>query len=202
MKPFKEFLNEAETTMSANVAGEPTGNPPTNSGFGANAADGGPVAGFDKYFFPNINDDLLSQDYQTPAEPGLAKWRFSNVWPVMKLELDKASDGPSIDQMVDASKEFVNIEAARTAQRMQRTYRQFQGFREQCEPQESFLTIPLNMVSFLSINSLYCLSLSASLTLIVITCLAVCAAILPKSKDGRSWRISSPIFFSLFFSSI
>ena len=145
MKPFKKFLVEAIPTMHANADGQPTGNPPTTAGFGAHAADGGPVAGFDKYFFPNIEDDLLTQDYQTPAEPGLAKWRFSNVWPVMKLELNKASDGPSIDQMVDASKEFVNIEAARTAQRMQRTYRQFQGFREQCEPQESFLTIPLNI---------------------------------------------------------
>ena len=145
MKPFKKFLIEAIPTMHANADGQPTGNPPTTAGFGAHAADGGPVAGFDKYFFPNIEDDLLTQDYQTPAEPGLAKWRFSNVWPVMKLELNKASDGPSIDQMVDASKEFVNIEAARTAQRMQRTYRQVQGFREQCEPQESCLTIPLNI---------------------------------------------------------
>ena len=130
MKPFKEFLNEAEPTMSANVAGEPTGNPPTNSGFGANATASGPVAGFDKFFFPNINDDLLAQGYQTPAEPGLNKWRFSNIYPVMKLELDKASEGPSIDQMVDASKEFVNIEAERTARAMRRTYQQFQGLRE------------------------------------------------------------------------
>ena len=143
MKPFKKFLKEAAPTNSANADGQPTGNPATTAGYGANASS--PVAGFDKYFFPNVNDDLLSQGYQTPAEPGLNKWRFSNVYPVMKLELNKSSDGPSIDQMVDASKEFVNIEAARTAQRMQRTYRQFQGFREQCEPQESFLTIPLNI---------------------------------------------------------
>ena len=130
MKPFKKFLIEAIPTMHANADGQPTGNPPTTAGFGAHAADGGPVAGFDKYFFPNIEDDLLTQDYQTPAEPGLAKWRFSNVWPVMKLELNKASDGPSIDQMVDASKEFVNIEAERTARAMRRTYQQFQGLRE------------------------------------------------------------------------
>ena len=130
MKPFKKFLIEAIPTMHANADGQPTGNPPTTAGFGAHAADGGPVAGFDKYFFPNIEDDLLTQDYQTPAEPGLAKWRFSNVWPVMKLELNKASDGPSIDQMVDASKEFVNIEAERTARAMRRTYEQFRGLRE------------------------------------------------------------------------
>ena len=144
MKSFRNFIKEAAPTNSANAAGNPTGNPATNAGYGANATASGPVSGFDKRLFPEPIDDL-SQDYQTPAEPGLNKWRFSNVYPVMKLELDKASDGPSIDQMVDASKEFVNIEAARTAQRMQRTYRQFQGFREQCEPQESFLTIPLNI---------------------------------------------------------
>ena len=51
-------------------------------------------------------------------------------------------------------------------------------------PNSNRLTIPLKIVSFLSIKSLYCLSRSASLTLKLITCFAVCAAILPKSKDG------------------
>ena len=68
---------------------------------------------------------MLSQGYQTPGESGLAKWRFSNVYPVMKLKLDKSSDGPSIDDMVDASKEFVNIEAERTEQRIRKTFHQF-----------------------------------------------------------------------------
>jgi len=143
MKPFKNFLKESAPTNHANSAGNPSGNPATTAGFGANASS--PVAGFDKFFFPNVNDDLLSQGYQTPGESGLAKWRFSNVYPVMKLQLNKSNDGPSIDQMVDASKEFVNIEAAKTAQRMQKTYRQFQGFREEYEAEQSFLTIPLNI---------------------------------------------------------
>ena len=56
------------------------------------------------------------------------------------------------------------------------------------------------MESFLSIKSLYCLSLSASLTLKLITCFAVCAAILPKSKDGSGWRTSSPTDLPLFVS--
>ena len=51
---------------------------------------------------------------------------------------------------------------------------------------------------FLSIKSPYCLSRSASLTFELITCFAVCAAILPKSNDGRGCRISSPTFLSLF----
>ena len=47
---------------------------PTNSsganGF-TNAAGTGPVAGYDKRLF-GVTDDLLSQDYQTPGESGLA----------------------------------------------------------------------------------------------------------------------------------
>ena len=73
---------------------------PTNS-------TGADIANFDKFLFP-VDDDLLTQDYQTPAELGLAKDEFLGVYPVMKLQLDKSSDGPSIDSMVDASKEYVN----------------------------------------------------------------------------------------------
>ena len=51
-------------------------------------------------FPPSI--DLLSQDYQTPGQSGLAKWRFANVYPVQKVtEKD-------VDDMVDASKEYIN----------------------------------------------------------------------------------------------
>ena len=49
------------------------------------------------------NEDLLDQDYQTPGQSGLAKWRFSNVYPVQKLSLS------DIDNMVDASKEYTNV---------------------------------------------------------------------------------------------
>ena len=70
-------------------------------------ATGSSIANYDKFLFP-VDDDLITQDYQTPAEPGLARDEFLGVYPVMKLQLDKSSDGPSIDSMVDASKEFVN----------------------------------------------------------------------------------------------
>ncbi len=73
---------------------------PTNS-------TGASIARFDKFLFP-VDDDLLTQDFQTPAELGLAKDEFLGVYPVMKLQLDKSSDGPSIDSMLDASKEYVN----------------------------------------------------------------------------------------------
>ena len=75
---------------------------PTNSsgvnGF-TNAAGSGPVAGYDKRLF-GVTNDLLSQDFQTPDESGLAMYRFSNVYPVEKLS------EKDIDDMVSASKEY------------------------------------------------------------------------------------------------
>ena len=54
------------------------------------------AAGFDKFLFPSDMDDL-TQDYQTPGESGQAKWRFSDVYPVLKLSLNNSQgDGPSI----------------------------------------------------------------------------------------------------------
>ena len=51
------------------------------------------------------------------------------------------------------------------------------------------------ILCLLSLKSLNCLSFSAFLTLKLITCFAVWAAILPKSNVGSGWSISSPIFF-------
>ena len=66
------------------------------------------TAGYDKKLFKGP-DDLVTQDYQTPGESGQAKWRFSGVYPVLKLALSSnQGDGPSIDDMVDASKMFVD----------------------------------------------------------------------------------------------
>ena len=118
MKKFKDFLKEQPTNWTRSNA--------SYAGFSADAPD--PTAGYDPKLFKDP-DDLLDQGYQTPGESGLAKWRFSNVYPVMKLKLDKSSDGPSIDDMVDASKEFVNIEAERTEQRIRKTFHQFMGYR-------------------------------------------------------------------------
>ena len=64
-----------------------------------NDANPSPVAGYDKRLF-GVNDDLTSQDYQTPDESGLAMYRFSNVYPVEKLS------EKDIDNMVSASKEY------------------------------------------------------------------------------------------------
>ena len=79
---------------------------PTNSsganGFTNDANPAGPVAGYDKRLF-GVTNDLLSQDYQTPGESGLARYRFSDVYPVEKVsEID-------VDDMVDASREYDKI---------------------------------------------------------------------------------------------
>ena len=66
-------------------------------------------------------------------------------------------------------------------------------------PYSNRLIIPLSIWPCLSIKSSYCLFFSASLTLVLITCLALCAAILPKSTWGNSSKILSPIFNSSFF---
>ena len=102
---------------------------PTNSGghpqaYSSAAAAGGPVAGFDKFLF-SVDDDLLTGGYQTPSETGQAKWRFSNIYPVMKLSLDKSSDGPSIVSMVHASKEYTQLMDKNTQQYVKKRFASF-----------------------------------------------------------------------------
>ena len=61
--------------------------------------------------------DLLSQDFQTAEEinkPIYADW--GGVYPVMHVSLSSnLGDGPSIDAMVHASNEFVNMMYKETA---------------------------------------------------------------------------------------
>ena len=84
---------------------------PTNS-------TGSSIDNYDKFLFP-VDDDDLSQDYQTPGQSGMAKWRFSNVYPVQKLT------DQDIDNMVDASKEFVNMQDENTEQRVKKNFSSF-----------------------------------------------------------------------------
>ena len=84
---------------------------PTNS-------TGSSISNYDKFLFP-IDDDDLSQDYQTPGQSGLAKWRFSNVYPVQKLT------DQDINNMVDASKEFVKMQDENTEQRVKKNFSSF-----------------------------------------------------------------------------
>ena len=75
-------------------------NPGQSNGFSNDATSSGPVAGVDKKLFKG-SEDLLSQDFQTAAEPGLNKWSLgSGVYPVMKTTLSSnLGDGPSVDAM-------------------------------------------------------------------------------------------------------
>ena len=116
MKSLKEYLEEAAPTNSG-------GNPQAYS----NAADPeGPVAGFDKKLFPS-DMDLLDQGFQTPAAPGEDRYnRFASVYPVMKVTLsNNLGDGPSIDAMVDASKEYEEILNRHTQAVVRKNYKQF-----------------------------------------------------------------------------
>tara|TARA_R100001443_G_scaffold116744_1_gene138310 strand:+ start:466 stop:975 length:510 start_codon:yes stop_codon:yes gene_type:complete len=100
---------------------------PTNSvGSNGYTNDGSATAlgGFNKFLFKQ-NIDLLSQDYQTPGQTGLAKWRFSNVYPVQKVtEKD-------IDDMVDASKEYTRLSTSSMDTRLKNLIDMVKSLREQ-----------------------------------------------------------------------
>ena len=104
MKSFKQYLKETPPTNWTNSTS-------TVPGFSSGAE--APVAGYDpKLFKDPVTDDLLSQDYQTPGQSGLAKWRFSTIWPVSHLTM------AGIDDMVAASDKYVNMMDTRTLQRI------------------------------------------------------------------------------------
>ena len=116
---------------------------PTNSGgnpqgFSQAANDAGPVAGFDKKLFPS-DMDLLDQGFQTAAETGENRYNtFSSVYPVMKVSLkNNMGDGPSIDSMVDASREYTNLVDDQVDRVMKKTLARFMGEAaeyKQCPP--------------------------------------------------------------------
>ena len=99
-----------------------------DGGFTNSATAGGPVSGYDA---PLPLPDL-SQDYQTPGESGLAKYRFSNVYPVEKVT------EKNIDSMVDASNEYLQLadkENQRNAEeRINRIRQMFKSLREEAGP--------------------------------------------------------------------
>ena len=106
---------------------------PTNSGghpqaYSNAAASTGPVAGFDKKLFPS-DMDLLDQGFQTAAETGEDRYnRFSSVYPVMKVSLsNNKGDGPSIDDMVAASKAFVDLQDDQLQKVMKKNLARFMG---------------------------------------------------------------------------
>ena len=113
MKPFRQFIKETVPTVHANVAG-------AQGGFGNAGTSALGNAGYTpKLFRDPVADDLLSQDYQTPGQSGLAKWRFSTIWPVSHLTM------AGIDDMVNASNKYVNIMDRNTEQRIRSNLSKF-----------------------------------------------------------------------------
>ena len=99
-----------------------------DGGFTNSATASGPVSGYD---VPLPLPDL-SQDYQTPGESGLAKYRFSNVYPVEKVT------ERNIDSMVDASNEYLQLadkgNQRNAEERINRIRQMFKSLREEAGP--------------------------------------------------------------------
>jgi hypothetical protein len=99
-----------------------------DGGFTNSATASGPVSGYD---VPLPLPDL-SQDYQTPGESGLAKYRFSNVYPVEKVT------EKNIDSMVDASDEYLQLadkgNQRNAEERINRIRQMFKSLREEAGP--------------------------------------------------------------------
>ena len=99
-----------------------------DGGFTNSATASGPVSGYD---VPLPLPDL-SQDYQTPGESGLAKYRFSNVYPVEKVT------EKNIDSMVDASNEYLQLadkeNQRNVEERINRIRQMFKSLREEAGP--------------------------------------------------------------------
>ena len=99
-----------------------------DGGFTNSATASGPVSGYD---VPLPLPDL-SQDYQTPGESGLAKYRFSNVYPVEKVT------EKNIDSMVDASNEYLQLadkgNQRNAEERINRIRQMFKSLREEACP--------------------------------------------------------------------
>ena len=110
MKSFNQYLLENTPTNSTGSIGGAAG----LSGLNPYSS----IQGYDKRLFPAADDDL-SQDYQTPGQSGMARWRYSNVYPVQQVT-DKG-----IEDMVDASKEFVKMQDENTEQRVKKNFSSF-----------------------------------------------------------------------------
>ena len=111
MKSFRQFIKETPPTNWTNSTS-------TVPGFSSSAE--APVAGYDpKLFRDPVEDDLLTQDYQTPGQSGLAKWRFSTIWPVSHLTM------AGIDDMVNASNKYVDMMDKNTEARIRSNLSKF-----------------------------------------------------------------------------
>ena len=79
-----------------------------DGGYTNSATASGPVSGYDA----PLPLPTLDQDYQTPGQSGLAKYRFSNVYPAQNVT------DQDVDNMVDASSEYVKLVDEGTQRKM------------------------------------------------------------------------------------
>ena len=79
-----------------------------DGGYTSSATASGPLSGYDVA----LPLPTLDQDYQTPGQSGLAKYRFSNVYPAQDVT------NKDVDNMVDASSEYVKLVDEGTQRKM------------------------------------------------------------------------------------
>ena len=99
-----------------------------DGGYTNSAAASGPVSGYDA----PLPLPTLDQDYQTPGQSGLAKYRFSNVYPAQNVT------NTGVDNMVDASSEYLKLAdegyQRNTEARVNRIRQMFKSLREEAGP--------------------------------------------------------------------
>ena len=99
-----------------------------DGGFTNSATASGPVSGYDS----PLPLPTLDQDYQTPGESGLSKYRFSNVYPAQ----DVTNKG--VDNMVNASNEYLKLadkeNQRNVEERINRIRQMFKSLKEEGGP--------------------------------------------------------------------
>jgi len=99
-----------------------------DGGYTNSATATGPVSGYDV----PLPLPTLDQDYQTPGQSGLSKYRFSNVYPAQ----DVTNQG--VDNMVDASSEYLKLAdegtLRKTEKRADRLRQMVRSLREDAGP--------------------------------------------------------------------
>ena len=99
-----------------------------DGGYTSSATASGPLSGYDAV----LPLPTLDQDYQTPGQSGLARYRFSNVYPAQNVT------NTGVDNMVDASSEYLKLAdegyQRNTEARVDRIRQMFKSLREEAGP--------------------------------------------------------------------
>ena len=99
-----------------------------DGGYTSSATASGPLSGYDSV----LPLPTLDQDYQTPGQSGLARYRFSNVYPAQNVT------NKGVDNMVDASSEYLKLAdegyQRNTEERVNRIRQMFRSLREEAGP--------------------------------------------------------------------